>query len=265
MAAKAKAKGKLKKPTKKGFFAGIWAAFGGGKKKTAPKRSGTKTKSKTRPVRTQPPPAPAAAADPQWEAQPQWDAGQPQWDPQAQPAQEGWEPEHQGMAEPFSEFDAAAEGGYAANYPAAAPAADAGERALLFPEGVDDSIDSLFESFEVSGAAAPPPQPITPPVAMAPEPASPPLESPDAPVARQASYAPDLSAVLNKAFVDLGVTPEQLATTPPLPDFGAADFPDFGAITDFSAPPLDEPLLQEPSFNPDVPPPPPPPPPPPVA
>lgn len=202
---------KPKKPEKKGFLAGLLAGFGGGKKaagkkkgakggKGAPARKGAVAAKKPKPA----PPPPPEDFDLDLDAALQPSA------PMAAPAPSfgdmddelfaGLEfgnnpPDMSGMLPPQPPaappvFQAEQRVPPPAPAPAPQPAASAPAPAFddsgkLFPDGVDSSLDALFDSFELGGSApaAPPAMPSAP----APTPAAP---TPPPPVAAQVPVQP---------------------------------------------------------------------------
>jgi predicted regulator of Ras-like GTPase activity (Roadblock/LC7/MglB family) len=190
---------KPKKPEKKGFLAGLLAGFGGGKKKAAgkkkpagkggkgaPARKGAVPAKKPKPVPPPPPDdfdidlgdslqpsAPMAGGFGDMDDElfaglefgnnpPDMSGMLPPQPPVAPPAYQAEQrippaaPAHQPSA------------------PAPAPSSAEMDNSKLFPEGVDSSLDALFDSFELGGApATPPPSMPAAPAAAAPAPAQP--------------------------------------------------------------------------------------------
>lgn len=176
-----------KKPEKKGFLGGLFAGFGGkkddGKKKkpvAGSKKGATPVSKKGASLAKKPKPQPAPPVDDLFaDNQPDllgsldddlfsgMDFGAPTAPPPAPPqAERRVPPPVQPMA-PAPE-------------PTPAPSANNG---LFGPDGVDDALDSLFDSFEVGGAPAAPaaPVPQAPPQLQAPAAAPPPFAEPSPP------------------------------------------------------------------------------------
>lgn len=213
-----------KKPEKKSFLASLLASFGGGKKKEEPKKrpasgGGKKT----------------AAGAPKKGASL---AKKPKV--QAAPADEDFLTNDDPLAGIENDLLGAIDGdmfsGVDFGTPAAPPpprqvehrvpvqpapqpqqAAPPPSQGLFGPEGVDNALDSLFDSFELGGPPAPPPappqaapQPAPQPVmqAPAPQPAAPqpqaPRPQPAAPVAQPAAQPPQQDGLVSigKLLVD---------------------------------------------------------------
>lgn len=200
---------KPKKPEKKGFLAGLLSGFGGGNKKAskkkgakggkgAPARKGATLSKKPKAAPPQPPEdfdldldealqpsAPAAApqgpaptfADMDDELFAGLEIGN------HPPDMSGMIPPQPPAAPTFQEQRIPpAAPPTPAPQPAPQPAASAGGGGKLFPDGVDSSLDALFDSFEMGGGVPTPPPPPPPmpqaPPQPAPQPAAPAAATP---------------------------------------------------------------------------------------
>lgn len=193
---------KPKKPEKKGFLAGLLSGFGGGNKKAAGKKKAAAKGGKGAPARKGAVPAkkpkPAPPPPPE-DFDLDLDAALHPSAPGASVAPgfgdmddelfAGLEfgnnpPDMTGMlppqppAQPVYQEQRIPPAAPAPQPSAPAPAASAAfDNSKLFPDGVDSSLDALFDSFEIGGApAAPPPSmpsAAAPPAAAAPAPAPP--------------------------------------------------------------------------------------------
>lgn len=192
---------KPKKPEKKGFLAGLLAGFGGGKKSTgkkkpagkggkgAPARKGAVPAKKPKPAPAPPPedfdlgfdetlqpsapPAPAFAdMDDELFAGLEFGNNPPDMS--------GMLPPQPPAAPPVFQEQRVPPAPPAAPAPQPSTPAPAEDNSKLFPDGVDSSLDALFDSFELGGAPAAPPAmpaaaPPAPPAAAAqPAPPAPP-------------------------------------------------------------------------------------------
>lgn len=198
---------KPKKPEKKGFLAGLLAGFGGGKKAAGKKKAGGKAgKGATarkgavaakKPRPAPPPPPEDFDLDLDQALQPSAPSAGAYGDMDDElfaglefgnnpPDMAGMLPP-QPPAPPVYQEQRVPPAAPQPSAPAPSPAA-AIDNSKLFPDGVDSSLDALFDSFEIGGAPTAPPPSM--PSAAAPAPMAPPAPAPMPPAPMGAPTQP---------------------------------------------------------------------------